>query len=55
MIIAHSSDDVATPPPVPPGPPAMMIHALIFWRVYVRLEGAGLKGRKGEDAKNGVI
>jgi len=30
MTIAHSSDDVATPPPVPPGPPAMDDHGLIF-------------------------
>ena len=38
IIIAHRSDDVATPPPVPPGPPAMMDHALIF------LEGKKVEG-----------
>jgi hypothetical protein len=37
MIIAHSSDDVSTPPPVPPGPPAMMIHESNFSGVYVRV------------------
>ena len=32
MTIAHSSDDVATPPPVPPGPPPMDDHPLMFWK-----------------------
>jgi len=57
MTIAHSSDDVSTPPPVPPGPPAMMIHALTFGGVYVRVEGAGLvnENRVGQvrSRKNG--
>ena len=52
MTIAHSSDDVSTPPPVPPGPPAMMIHALTFGGVYVRVEGAGLNENRVGQVRN---
>ena len=32
ITIAHRSDEVDTPPPVPPVPPAIMDDALIFLR-----------------------
>jgi hypothetical protein len=34
IMIAHSSDDVSMPPPVPPGPPAMFEYAFKWegWR-----------------------
>ena len=53
MTIAHSSDDVSTPPPVPPGPPAIMIHAITFEGVYVRVEGAGLNENRVGQCEGG--
>jgi len=46
MIIAHSSDDVSMPPPVPPGPPAMTIHAL-------KLRSIRKSGRRWAKRKKG--